>query len=300
MGNKRSFEYDAFGPWVYEIDKTYTLPPLYKSYQSELDHSFFAVKIPRNIDRVEANPSMDLYDMVILLFTDRILFLERQGAAVCESSISYDSIRRIKSRECLLCGELTFFTEKDKSFLIRYNRVSEKIIYKLTRLIREKMGLLRDSEMELPDALEYNLQTMEYGYVRAADIICQANPHTRLLAYQPAISYKVPLELELSILNRLCPKEPVICSFIVLGNPKELILCVKGYYPRRASTENHAYTTFYYPWDQLEDINICKEMELSKLRIQSTSGLEELVTEHAAQGLNPLIQWSAKSINYCR
>ena len=58
-------EYDAFGPWVYEIDEDHPLPKLFVPYiQPDPDRSIM-VKVPRQIDRQDANPDMDLYDYVI-------------------------------------------------------------------------------------------------------------------------------------------------------------------------------------------------------------------------------------------
>ena len=46
------------------------------------------IKIPREIERRNANPGMDLYDYVIALYEDRLRVLERQDSQVKEHVIT--------------------------------------------------------------------------------------------------------------------------------------------------------------------------------------------------------------------
>ncbi len=46
--SERSFEYDAFGPWIYPIEGEHTLPPLFSGYQESIEKSLMSFKIPFN------------------------------------------------------------------------------------------------------------------------------------------------------------------------------------------------------------------------------------------------------------
>ena len=63
-------EYNAFGPWVYEIDDAHPLPPLFASCFTDNDEAILKIKVPREIERRNAAPGMELYDFVIALYED--------------------------------------------------------------------------------------------------------------------------------------------------------------------------------------------------------------------------------------
>ena len=80
-------EYNAFGPWAYEISEKYPLPPLFAPYFTADDKAVIKIKIPREIERRNAEPGMDLYDYVVALYEDRLLILNVR-AAQCWSNRS--------------------------------------------------------------------------------------------------------------------------------------------------------------------------------------------------------------------
>ena len=53
-------EYNAFGPWAYEISDKYPLPRLFAPYFAADDNAVLKIKIPREIERRNASPGMDL------------------------------------------------------------------------------------------------------------------------------------------------------------------------------------------------------------------------------------------------
>ena len=61
----RISEYDAFGPWVYDVDGEHPLPPLFVPFVDMSKSWRMLLKIPRDIERRRATPDMDLYDFVV-------------------------------------------------------------------------------------------------------------------------------------------------------------------------------------------------------------------------------------------
>ena len=60
-------EYNAFGPWAYEISDKYPLPRLFAPYFAADDNAVLKINIPRETERRNASPGMDLYDYVVAL-----------------------------------------------------------------------------------------------------------------------------------------------------------------------------------------------------------------------------------------
>ena len=70
-------EYDAFGPWIYEITEAHPLPALFAPYVRSEETPLMLFKIPRDIERRRATPDMDLYDYVVGAYEERLLILKR-------------------------------------------------------------------------------------------------------------------------------------------------------------------------------------------------------------------------------
>ena len=62
----RTAEYDAFGPWILKVATFDDVPPLFRA-AANLDGAKLALKIPRQIERRNANPRMNLYDQLLIV-----------------------------------------------------------------------------------------------------------------------------------------------------------------------------------------------------------------------------------------
>jgi hypothetical protein len=258
-------EYDAFGPWIYLIDERHTLPPLFHPYGEALGESLMCFKIPRNIERRDAHPHMNLYDAVIAVFEDRILYLERKERIhgidgteeyTAETLIPMDMVKSVTMYTCLLRGELTLHT-RSRDILIPFNTVSEDTILNTVRLIRSL--IVRGDgpvSLDLP-AREYSLTTMEHGFVNMIKGICARDESLRPAAYQRDLTYRIPRSFSWAPMNSLGLKERLLSTFAVLGNAGELVVVHRRFYPGRASSECYAYTYHFIPAASLERVIRC-------------------------------------------
>lgn len=131
-------EIDAFGPWILEICKKYPTPPLFLPYiTEEIKQAQMLIKIPRNMDRKEAMKYRDLYDYVMGICSKRLIILERVNDQVREYSVFYSEVQGIQITRELLIGKVLLYTEKGV-FQIPYNTVSDDIIKRFVKLLREK------------------------------------------------------------------------------------------------------------------------------------------------------------------
>ena len=128
-------EYDAFGPWIYEVTEEHPLPPLFASCISMDEPCLYMFKIPREIERRRATPDMDLYDYVVGAYEDHIRIYRRVEHTVEKTVIYYKDIEGIQILERLLQGQCIFYMKTEKKEL-PFNTTSAGIIMKFVTISR--------------------------------------------------------------------------------------------------------------------------------------------------------------------
>jgi hypothetical protein len=256
MIKKRTIEFDAFGPWVYLITGSHKLPPLFADYADVLSGAEMCFKIPRKIDRCDANPDMNLYDLVVGIFKKEIIVLERKtrdGGEYAElDRIESDRITSLCKYDCLLRGSLTIHTV-ERSIVISYNTVSECIINDAVNLIRR----IQPQKITVPgfEVLPYNFDTMEFRFVNIVNKIIQEDDSLHLIAYQPNLFSRIPREFNWEFFNRFGFTEQALSSFVLMSNSKELVIAHRYFFLKRKSTDSYARYFYYIPYDSINEID---------------------------------------------
>lgn len=138
-------EYDAFGPWIYEIRRPEEVPRLFRSHPLDLDHALLTVKVPREIERRFANASMDLYDHLLSLGPDSITVLSRRGREFDARTVAYGGIQGITEFLDLLDARVTLHVE-DAPVVVRYNASSTDVMSQLVDLVRQRYTVAAGEE----------------------------------------------------------------------------------------------------------------------------------------------------------
>ena len=99
-------EFDAFGPWIYEVRTPDEVPPLYRAHTIDLQAARLVLKVPRAIERRNATPSMHLYDHLLIAGPDELTVLSRDGDRYRERSVPYGRIGAVELSVSLLDGRL--------------------------------------------------------------------------------------------------------------------------------------------------------------------------------------------------
>ena len=216
-------EYDAFGPWIYKIDEEHDIPRLFSPYVDRSDGALFRFKIPRNIERRKANPKMDLYDMLVNVYDDRIQIMRRDGAEVRDESVFFHQISAIIVFTELLYGNLKLYTDTSP-VSIKYNTISTKVILELVSHIRSRYlpdrnapvnGIL-DSEA-FPETLEEPL------FINLWNDLSRAGETFLSASYQHTERLPVP---EADLLTRIRHhfRKPILQGALHLANKNELLV----------------------------------------------------------------------------
>ena len=252
-------EYNAFGPWAYEISDRYPLPRLFAPYFTADDKAVMKIKIPREIERRNAEPGMDLYDYVVALYEDRLLVLKREGDTVLEKQIPLKEFKGVRIYQNLLKGGYTIFSARG-SISFPFNSVSLDLFQKLTNLSLERVkpqgrdisnlpvtetapesmlliNMLHDVEMKLPG-------------VRVGAVQKSADVH-RKGATQNMIERMLWGEMNPEALH--------------LYTDRYLIVLENGVFPNHVGMQEFGYTQTIIPLSCIDGIEVAHSEEYSLL-----------------------------------
>ena len=244
-------EYDAFGPWIYEVNEDHPLPPLFVPFYKEDGNCLMRIKIPRNIERINANPGMDLYDCVIGLYQDHIYILKRKDKLVEESSARYSEIIGIEALYQLLAGTLTLYLS-DGKITIPFNVVSNNVIMKLIGIIRS-----RYSEKTYEDSNHYcfdgnpSVETLFRNLLNTM----KSEEDLRICAVQRSISLKLNNGSYIDRLWHFFAGRKLL-NTLHLSNSRELIILTRGRNFREGRGPNYDYAITYLPFEKLRGVFI--------------------------------------------
>ena len=257
-------EFDAFGPWVYEIGEEHDLPPLFMKYRNLQDSALMMFKIPKQIERRSANPHMHLYDAVVGIFETYVLMLYRFGDSVKEQKINIKDIQAIEVTQALLSGKLKLYTDT-RIFTISYNTVSQKVINKAISIIRALQNYPEYNTKLKP--MSYSTDTVEHLYVNLLNRLRKAEPDAELIAYQPNIKLS-----NRKGLSRVFQKKPDIRCTAFVSNKREIIIISRTSAFKKINEVQYSYTYTYLPISKLRSVKRSaydKDADISMLTMKT-------------------------------
>lgn len=142
-------EYDRFGPWIDEVTRMDDVPRLYRNYPIDFSVERLVLKVPRNIERRNATPEMDLYDHLIMLGKDQLTVLSRRSGkpsrkGSADSGRGYDVVAipfadvvAIRNALNLLDGRLTVSTSEGTPIAVSYNGSAGDVVDMFVGALRE-------------------------------------------------------------------------------------------------------------------------------------------------------------------
>lgn len=174
----RTAEFDAFGPWIYQVTVPEDVPRLFRPYPLHLDEALVVLKVPRGISRRDADPTMDLYDLLLVAEPSGLTVLTRTEGAPGRVTpfttrvIAWPDIYAVEESVDLVDGLLTLLTAQGP-VLIPFNGSSEVEVARLVGLIRSRYapegrptedarpaaGAVGTADVNLPD-VELDLQNV--------------------------------------------------------------------------------------------------------------------------------------------
>lgn len=156
-------EYDAFGPWIYDIKSERDVPRRFRANYAEHRDARFLLKVPRDIERREAHPGMDFYSTVLAVGDAGVSLMRAEPDAVTTQTLSWDQIAAVKSYTNLLISRWTLFLHDGTSFTLDYNTVSSDLMDKVTLFVRSRWQRPSDAQSGTgPDVVTVNDHFFRY------------------------------------------------------------------------------------------------------------------------------------------
>ena len=258
-------EYNAFGPWAYEISAKYPLPRLFAPYFAADDNAVLKIKIPREIERRNASPGMDLYDYVVALYEDSLLVLERRDDKAVEHRINLKDFKGIRIYENMLKGGYTIYSA-ERAMSFPFNAVSVDLFQKLTNLVLEKMLSQKSAG-----------QTIDISSLPVTDTAPEAQfmknmlhdvqmkiPGIRLGAVQKSVEVSRK-ESRRDEIQRLLWKK-TNPEALHLFTDKYLVIVENGIFPNLVGIQDLGYTQTIIPFDRIGSIQIANSEDYNHLK----------------------------------
>jgi hypothetical protein len=129
-------EFDRFGPWIDEVHDVDELPRLYRDAGIDPGAYRLVLKVPRDIERRDADPGMHLYDYLITVDEENLTVMARHEEEFDTLRVGLDRIAAIADCVRLLSGHLGVHTVDGPVVTVPYNASAGAGVQKLTALLR--------------------------------------------------------------------------------------------------------------------------------------------------------------------
>jgi len=137
----RTEEFDAFGPWVLPVRTPQEVPPLFRPHLADPAGAAVVVKVPRGIDRRDADPTMNLYDYLLIVDGAGLTVLTRTPAApggFITRNLPIDRLLALEESVNLLDARLTVHAVGAPALTVPFNGASRDTVGLLVRELRRR------------------------------------------------------------------------------------------------------------------------------------------------------------------
>lgn len=134
-------EYDAFGPWIYDVTSEEEMPPRFRSFYQEHRDAALLLKVPRNGERRQLRPGMDLYVAVLAIHDESLTLIQfdLESQQMDQTHVTWDQVVGIACVENLLLGNWILYLADGNRITLDFNSVSAALIDKATDFIRVRI-----------------------------------------------------------------------------------------------------------------------------------------------------------------
>jgi hypothetical protein len=241
-------EYDAFGPWIYEIRDERDTPKRFRTACGRHYGARFLLKVPHNVERRDTRPGMDLYVAVLAVHDDGVSLMRLTDESVVTQDLVWSDFAMLESYKDLLYSRLTLMSRDGGAFTLEYNTVSSALIRKVTDFVRSHWTPCS----EAPRAFELD------PVVPIADLVFQneldAEQHS---GPQPVM----PIHAEPA--NRYCRdatnRRCLSTGVMFLDAPDELIIVNRDKPTRRFLEARYALNCFFVPYSGVTSFALVRQ-----------------------------------------
>jgi len=230
-------EYDAFGPWIYEIKDERDTPKRFRAACGRHYDARFLLKAPRNVERRDARPGMDLYAAVLAVHDHGASLMSLAGESVVTQDLVWSDVAALESYKDLLYSRLTLMLRDGGALALEYGTVSSALMRKVTDFVRSQwMGCAEAPRAFGPDPV-----------VTIADLVFQNELDAKRRSGPQPVT---PIHAEPA--NRYCRdaanRRRLSTGVMFLDAPDELIVVNRNEPTRRFLEARYAVNCVFVPY----------------------------------------------------
>lgn len=247
-------EYDAFGPWIYEISEEHPAPELFKPYIPE-EPCLMCFKIPRDIERRRATPDMDLYDYVVGAYEEYICILKRIEHTVEKSIVRYRDVEGICLFRKFLRGTCTLCLKNGEAVL-PFNVVSIATMTAFVGLVRQRY--MTESERPVPGCQPLDSSIPEMLFVNLTRELKESGEKFQTVAYQPEMPVLFKKETFSERIAHIRRPQRIPAALHLISD-RELLIIQRELAAKKTRENEYGYTFTYLPLSKIRDIQFEKD-----------------------------------------
>jgi hypothetical protein len=226
----RTPEHDAFGPWILTVRTDDEIPRLFRPHGADPFTARLVLKVPRDIARRDTDPTMDLYDRLLVVGERDLEVLTRVGTGFEAARIPFAELVAVRDSVDLLDGRLTLHAADGTSVAVPYNGVSADVVAELAELLVGLAGGLPahdpiDALRGSPRSPRLDLGEDETGVASEAATLATRDPDLRYLSSHPRIPLQPTATGLAGALRRLRPMS--LAGAVVASTPRELLVVTR-------------------------------------------------------------------------
>jgi hypothetical protein len=226
----RTAEHDAFGPWIDAVRTAEEIPRLFRPHGVDPFAARLVLKVPRDIPRRDTDPTMDLYEHLVVVGGRELEVLSRDGSAFTAHRIPFADLVAVRDSVDLLDGLLTLHAADGTALRIPFNGASVDVVVELTELLVSLAGEAGGIPASAPTraqgvAPRVDVGTDEAGVAAAFYDLAARDPDLRHLSSRPRTPL-VPLATGLAgAWQRLRPMS--VAGAVAACTPRELLVITR-------------------------------------------------------------------------
>jgi hypothetical protein len=243
-------EYDAFGPWIDEVTTEQGLPRLYRDHPIDFARTRLVLKVPRNIARRDANPSMHLYDALVIVAPEELTLLHRDGDRYTVRTIPYTSVFALQDSVVLLDGRFAVHVVDGPPVSIAYNGSAQETTKRLLALLQTLASPMHDRAGRGDDGAGESARSVvervlggdaDYGVRGDCLALLAEEADARVLAGHPTTPVVPRPGLLVSLAHRFRPAH--LQGGVLMETPSALVLLHRRDWIRRGGDHDLSHAT---------------------------------------------------------
>lgn len=134
-------EYDAFGPWIEPIRSAADVPSRFLPHYPEHAGARFLLKVPREEDRADLRPGMDLYRALLAIHNESFCLLQYRDGMISSQETRWDRVVATRTTVQQLLARWALLLDDGAEIRLDYNSATTGSLRPAMDYVHERIGV---------------------------------------------------------------------------------------------------------------------------------------------------------------